>query len=291
MTGKMIEDMILLKIQQKCSIQRDQTFDHVYKLDFIVNQFNSIHKLIPIGVQLTSHLDHIPKMREFFVCRQKKTLVDRSLYIEVHPDVDVDAWGTELIYAAIVSFVFQQELRQHDVYGVRINPDVTFNFFDIQKVAGFTDQQECIDIEKSAPAVVVKPAVKPAPVPLVISTTPVNPQIRIKKAAKPINGSGNENPLITQAKEIPVCKPDGHIIVYRQDKGFGFIEPTKGQSNLFFHVTNVTDEVYDEITKRSAAVFNSRGELKDPLPVTFEDVGYDGMDAKYPKAVNIKLCA
>ncbi len=59
-------------------------------------------------------------------------LVDRSIYVEVHPDVDINNWSAELIYNAIVTFTFGKKLREKDILGVRINPDVTYEFFDIE---------------------------------------------------------------------------------------------------------------------------------------------------------------
>lgn len=89
--------------------------------------------MVQIGIQVTTKPNDVAKQREFLSERKKKTLVDRSLYIEILPSVDVSKWGSELIYNAIVSFAFMKGLRDKDVIGVRINPDVTFVFFDLEK--------------------------------------------------------------------------------------------------------------------------------------------------------------
>lgn len=134
MRGILSENLIIAKIEQKCDIKRDPTFDHVYKLDFIVDRFKSIAKLIPIGVQVTTKINDSVKLRGFLNERQKKTLLDKSIYVEVHPDVDIDSWGSELIYNALVAFAFQRGGISSEIRGVRINPDVSYEFFEIEEV-------------------------------------------------------------------------------------------------------------------------------------------------------------
>lgn len=131
MSGRVSEHLIAAKIEQKCDIKRDPVFDHVYKLDFIVDRFKSIAKLIPIGVQVTTRMNDSMKLRKFYEQRKKKTMVDKSVYVEVHPDVDIDAWGAELVYNALVSFAFQKNTGLGDIVGVRVNANISYEFFDI----------------------------------------------------------------------------------------------------------------------------------------------------------------
>ncbi len=132
MNGFYSENLIIAKLEQKCDLKRDAVYDHQYKLDFIVDRFKNIDKLIHIGVQVTTNPNDPAKQREFVRERKKKTLVDRSLYVKVAPGVDIDHWGAELIYNAIVSFSFQEDLKQKYVLGVMINPDVTYEFFELE---------------------------------------------------------------------------------------------------------------------------------------------------------------
>jgi len=133
MKGQLNEDLIAAKIEQKCDIKRSPTYDHQYKLDFIVDRFKNIDKLIPIGVQVTLKQNDLSKQEQFLSERKKKTLVDKSIYIEVHPDVDIYNWGSELIYNALVSFVFQKNLGIGDIVGLRINQNITYEFFNIEE--------------------------------------------------------------------------------------------------------------------------------------------------------------
>ena len=49
-----------------CRIYHDQTYDHQYKLDFIVNGFRDVARLPEhIGLQITANRDDATKQREF----------------------------------------------------------------------------------------------------------------------------------------------------------------------------------------------------------------------------------
>ena len=131
MNGFLSENLIKAKLAQSCDIKEDPVYDHRYKLDFIVDRFKDIDKLVHIGVQVTINPNDSAKQAEFLRERKKRTLVDRSVYVKVHPEADIDHWGAELIYNAITAFAFQKDLREKDVIGVRINQDVTYEFFEV----------------------------------------------------------------------------------------------------------------------------------------------------------------
>jgi hypothetical protein len=130
--GTLNESLVIAKISEKCDIKRDPKFDHEYKLDFVLDRFKNIAKMVPIGVQVTTRIGNGHKLETFLIERKKCSLVDRSLYIEIHPDTDIDAWGAELIYAGLISFAFQKDFKEKGIYGFRINPDVTCEFFDLE---------------------------------------------------------------------------------------------------------------------------------------------------------------
>jgi cold shock protein len=65
--------------------------------------------------------------------------------------------------------------------------------------------------------------------------------------------------------------PSGKIKMFNEDKGFGFIKPDQGDSDVFFHVTALRED--DEIIKGAV--------------VTFE-IGVDPKSGK-SKAVSVDL--
>ena len=132
MNGNLVESLIMAKLEQKCDVTSDPVYDHVYKIDFLIQKFKNIDRIVALGVQVTTRMHDTYKMKVFLAERQKKTLVDRSIYIEVHPEVNVAAWGSELICNALIAFAFQKGIDQ-DILGVRINPDISYEFFDLSE--------------------------------------------------------------------------------------------------------------------------------------------------------------
>jgi CspA family cold shock protein len=65
--------------------------------------------------------------------------------------------------------------------------------------------------------------------------------------------------------------PQGRIKMFNEDKGFGFIKPDDGGSDVFFHVTDLREG--DEITVDAAVAF---------------EMGKDPKSGK-PKAVDVDL--
>jgi len=141
MNGFLSEDRIKAKLAKNCDIKEDPIYDHRYKLDFIIDRFKDIDKLVHIGVQVTTNPNDSQKQSEFVRERRKRTLVDRSVYVKIHPEVDIDHWGAELVYNAITAFAFQKDLRQKDVIGVKINPDVTYEFFEVGALEETSERQ------------------------------------------------------------------------------------------------------------------------------------------------------
>lgn len=131
MSGFLNENLIKAKLAKRCDIKEDPIYDHKYKLDFVIDRFKDIDKLVHIGVQVTINPNDSSKQAEFLRERKKASLVDRSLYVKVHPSADIDHWGAELIYTAITAFAFQKDLRSKDVLGVHINQNVTYEFFEL----------------------------------------------------------------------------------------------------------------------------------------------------------------
>ena len=65
--GINLEERLLTKLESLgCRIYYDQTYDHQYKLDFIVNGFRHVARLPEhIGLQVTANSDDLVKTAEF----------------------------------------------------------------------------------------------------------------------------------------------------------------------------------------------------------------------------------
>ncbi len=138
MDGILLEKLVVAHLAMKCDIKRDAVYEHQYKLDFIIDRFREfVSKLQHVGVQITCYTDP-SGVRDFLrMAEKRKGLTRRNAYVVIPPELGrqaVDNWASELVYNALVAFLFSKELK--DVYeiGIRILADMTYEFFDL--VAG-----------------------------------------------------------------------------------------------------------------------------------------------------------
>ncbi len=74
-----------------CRIYYDQTYDHLYKLDFIVNGFRDVARLPQhIGIQVTAKKDDVTKQREFLQVQKRSFVVPKAVYLEADPEADME---------------------------------------------------------------------------------------------------------------------------------------------------------------------------------------------------------
>lgn len=117
-----------------CRIYHDQTYDHQYKLDFIVNGFRDVARLPEhIGLQITANRDDGTKQREFLQIQKRSFVVPKAVYLEVDPDADVEQGAATLVYAALLTLVFNAAHRKRRVVGLRISRGFSFEFFDLEE--------------------------------------------------------------------------------------------------------------------------------------------------------------
>jgi len=117
-----------------CRIYYDQTYDHQYKLDFIVNGFRDVARLPEhIGIQVTANKDDAIKQREFWQVQKKSFVVPKAVYLEADPAADLEQGAAALVYAALLSLVFNRAYRHRRVVGLRLTRSFSFEFFDLEE--------------------------------------------------------------------------------------------------------------------------------------------------------------
>jgi hypothetical protein len=127
-------DLLISRLTEKCRIQGEPVHTSKGTLELVVNCLYSINSSVRIGVQITDRIQDLPSLREFLSEDEKsETLVDLCAYIEIHPQVYFNDWGAELLYNALVSYAFQKGIREKSIQGIRIQPDVSYEFFDIEE--------------------------------------------------------------------------------------------------------------------------------------------------------------
>ncbi|MDE0205003.1 MAG: cold shock domain-containing protein [Candidatus Tectomicrobia bacterium] len=117
-----------------CRIYYDQTYDHQYKLDFIVNGFRDVVRLPEhIGMQITANKDDVTKQREFVYVQKKNIIVPKAVYLEADPVADIEQGAATLVYAALLTLVFNRAYRYRRVVGLRLTRNFSFEFFDLEE--------------------------------------------------------------------------------------------------------------------------------------------------------------
>ena len=117
-----------------CRIYYDQTYDHQYKLDFIVNGFRDVARLPEhIGLQITANKDDVAKQREFVYVQKKSFVVPKAVYLEADPSADMEQGAATLVYAALLTLVFNRAYKYRRVVGLRLTRNFSFEFFDLEE--------------------------------------------------------------------------------------------------------------------------------------------------------------
>ena len=117
-----------------CRIYYDQTYDHQYKLDFIVNGFRDVARLPEhIGIQITANKDDVTKQREFVYVQKKNIIVPKAVYLEADPTADIEQGAATLVYAALLTLVFNRAYKYRRVVGLRLTRNFSFEFFDLEE--------------------------------------------------------------------------------------------------------------------------------------------------------------
>jgi hypothetical protein len=117
-----------------CRIYYDQTYDHQYKLDFIIHGFRDVARLPQhIGIQVTAKRDDVAKQREFLQTQKRSFVVPKAVYLEADPEADMEQGAATLVYAALLSLVFNRTYRTRRVVGLRLSRGFSFEFFDLEE--------------------------------------------------------------------------------------------------------------------------------------------------------------
>ena len=133
--GINLEERLRTKLESLgCRIYHDQTYDHQYKLDFIVNGFRNVARLPDhIGLQVTANRDDLSKQQEFLQVQRKSFVVPKAVYLEIDPEADVEQGAATLVYAALLTLVFNAAYRKCRVTGLRLTRGFSFEFFDLEE--------------------------------------------------------------------------------------------------------------------------------------------------------------
>lgn len=133
--GINLEERLRTKLEALgCRIYHDQTYDHQYKLDFIVNGFRHVARLPEhIGLQVTANRDDLAKQQEFLQIQRRSFVVPKAVYLEVDPEADIEQGAATLVYAALLTLVFNTAYRKSRIIGLRLSRGFSFELFDLEE--------------------------------------------------------------------------------------------------------------------------------------------------------------
>ena len=133
--GINFEERLRTKLESLgCRIYHDQTYDHQYKLDFIVNGFRDVARLPEhIGLQITANRDDAAKQLEFLQIQKRSFVVPKAVYLEVDSEADVEQGAATLVYAALLTLVFSTAHQKRRIVGLRLSRGFSFEFFDLEE--------------------------------------------------------------------------------------------------------------------------------------------------------------
>lgn len=115
------------------TVERNDDWDSNNNIDFVVFYIPNLQRIQSIGVQLTPKLDDSPRMNEFVEGNTGEAkLVDRVLYIEVDPALQLDGPGGDLVAFVIRQFQMDRSWQNHDAAGARLFSNMTYEMFNIR---------------------------------------------------------------------------------------------------------------------------------------------------------------
>jgi len=267
-----IEDRIVSKLERYgCTIQKDPKLDHEHKLDFVLIRFPENQAFFALGVQVTTHLDSVDKQEEFLRLNLNSRVTRKSLYLELSPNVDVEAGGGLAVLTVMAQFQLDRTYANERVVAVRIFDDLSHQFYNLAERVKQLHRQAMEQESKTQSATVESITklreqwVAPRPVPA--------------KPGSPL-APGAAGGRVEAAPGIV----EGILVAFLPSKGFGFIE-TDAQGTFFVYINSIVDTV---LRAQLEALPVTSGQANLSLGVSFQDAGKTRPEAKYPEAKNVR---
>jgi cold shock CspA family protein len=73
------------------------------------------------------------KQREFFQVQKKSFIVPKAVYLEADSLADLEQGAATLVYAALLTLVFNRAYKHRRVVGLRLTRNFSFEFFDLEE--------------------------------------------------------------------------------------------------------------------------------------------------------------
>ncbi|MBF0553070.1 MAG: hypothetical protein HQK96_00770 [Nitrospirae bacterium] len=217
MRGFDLENRIIELLGKDWVIERSQDLDQL-GIDALVHRFipiTSFSGAFPIALQITSYVDDSNESRRLdeiqgFVQKMNRNGIKKSIYAEFKKLTlsNINSFGYEFLKNALVAFAFQKEYKDVSIVGLRIASPDEYAFFSVTEPSCFA----------------------------------VRTQQNGKSAPAEISGYASR---LTQDEAYESGKIfKGRVKIFQHRWGFLLADAIK--ENVYFHISNVEDEILAE---------------------------------------------
>ncbi|MBF0456284.1 MAG: hypothetical protein HQK99_00120 [Nitrospirae bacterium] len=217
MKGFDLENRIIELLGKDWVIERSQDLDQL-GIDALVHRFipiTSFSGAFPIALQITSYVDDSNESRRLdeiqgFVQKMNRNGIKKSIYAEFKKLTlsNINSFGYEFLKNALVAFAFQKEYKDVSIVGLRIASPDEYAFFSVTEPSVFA----------------------------------VASQKNGKPAASELSGYAGR---LTQDEAYESGKIfSGRVKIFQHRWGFLIADAIK--ENVYFHISNVEDEILAE---------------------------------------------
>ncbi len=122
-----------LRTLHNFTVEKNDDWETKNFIDFVVFYIPNLQRIQSTGVQITSKLDDSSRMSEFLeINTGDGRLVDRILYIEIDPSLQLDGPGGDMVSFVIRQFQMDRSYQGLDAAGARLFANMTYEIFNLR---------------------------------------------------------------------------------------------------------------------------------------------------------------
>ena len=115
------------------TVEKNDDWEAKNFIDFVVFYIPNLQRIQSTGVQITSKLDDAAGMSDFLNTNTGDgRLVDRILYIEIDPALQLDGPGGDMVSFVIRQFQMDRNWQSLDAAGARLFGNMTYEIFNLR---------------------------------------------------------------------------------------------------------------------------------------------------------------
>ncbi len=116
------------------TVEKNDDWEAKNMIDFVVFYIPNLQRIQSTGVCITSKLDDSSRANEFVEANSGEgRLVDRILYIEIDPALQLDGPGGDLVSFVIRQFQMDRSWQSLDAAGARLFGNMTYELFSLRE--------------------------------------------------------------------------------------------------------------------------------------------------------------